>query len=102
MARVGIVGAGAIGSALACLCVRHGDEVELLARGERAATLKRVGGVAVGRRVVPVSVVGALDERPYDVVVVAVPATRTRLATGMLRRPSIAAAEKTASGRATR
>jgi 2-dehydropantoate 2-reductase len=67
MARIAIIGAGAIGSAIGALLSRAGQDVTLIARLEHAERIRREGlhveGV-LGSFTVPIAAATALDFRP--------------------------------------
>jgi 2-dehydropantoate 2-reductase len=74
--RIGIVGAGAIGAALAALLDRSGHEVVVTARGDALGVIERDGIVLTGgwgEHTAPVEARAALEGR-FDLVVFAVKA----------------------------
>lgn len=70
--RVGVIGAGAVGGAIAALLDRGGHEVEVTARGEHLAAI-RSGGIALsgawGEHVAPVTANPTLTKAPELAIV---------------------------------
>jgi 2-dehydropantoate 2-reductase len=75
LARAGILGAGALGSLIGAHLARAGEEVTLIARGERAKFLREHGITVTGQAdfTVPVDIATHPNEvRETDVLLVAV------------------------------